>query len=262
MSDFMSGTQHRLKRGRSSDMWAPLNVEAMRSNPELGFFQQFDFVDPVNDLAAFTVSTATAGTGTFAAVDSTAGAIGSARMTSTAVTVHHGVNIQLGATTGGLFTPTDNSVICIEMVGLLTASTLPRFFMGLATQNAKPFGATGLLDTAANSTGLVASGGLGTLQSGFRKASGTAVLGTSFHTLVTGRSYKLGMRLTGTNLLEFWMNGLKIPAAAVNSAVMPLAIMAPTFSILSGGTAAPTFDVDLISIGWNYSADLSYATGT
>jgi hypothetical protein len=184
---------------------------------------------------------ATAATsGTFAMDDQVNGV---AILDSGATTAHQGIQVQWGggSTTGEIYKPAAGKKIWLEALLKFTASsTGPEFALGFSIQDTTLI-ATGALSSQFLGIKSLTSNNvlLGTAKDGSSETA-TATIGT-----VTDATWtKLGLKVTGTGLIEFYFNGVKSTVTA--TANIPTTELKPVIVCQSSGTTQPTIQLDWI----------------
>lgn len=182
----------------------------------------------------------TAASGTFLLDDAVNGV---AIADSGATTSGQGVNIQWGggSTTGEQYKPAANKKIWMEALLQFTASsTGPQFFLGF-----------GIQDTSLIAAGALTSQSLG-IQSvtsnnillGVAKDGSALTATAALATMVDATWTKLGLKVTGTGLIEFYINGVKSAITATLN--IPVTEMKLSMVLQSSGTTQPTAKLDWI----------------
>lgn len=162
---------------------------------------------------------------------------------SGASTNHQGEQVQFGggSTTGEMFLPAAGRTIWMEALLQFTASsTGPEFFLGFAQQ-----------DTTLVATGALSSQGLGfysvtanNILLGTAKDGSALTSTAALHTMVDSTWTKLGLKVTGTSLVEFFVDGVKKSITA--TANIPTTELKLSIVCQSSGTTRPTCKLDWI----------------
>jgi hypothetical protein len=244
MTYYATNTAHRLRRGRSGDLWQAIDFDACRSDSRFGWAYHWDFVRSVVELQDWTLTSMGGGTGTNAAQAVNFGAI---QLNPGAATIHHGRQMQLSVAN---FTPVAGAFLAMEMTcRWTTISTFPFFLFGFASLDTTSL-SSGAIDTA-DFVGMHIGGTDGHIDGRYRVSSGTAAGVDDLHTIVDAADVKLGILIEGVTKASFWVNGLR-KGTTYDLTTIPTAILTPTITHTSGGTVQPTLLIDEISVGYRY----------
>lgn len=143
-----------------------------------------------------------------------------------------GVQVQFGgnSTTGEMFKPTAGKRIWGE--ARITSTAAPRYFWGLAQQ-----------DTTLVTSNALTSQGLGfssftndNIVIGMAKDGSSTTTATSIATITPATFVKLGFKVTGTGLIEFYVDGVKTANTII--ANIPVTEMKPSFTCHIASNAA------------------------
>jgi hypothetical protein len=217
-------------------LWQDCGAQGLSDFDLLGAWNLW--YDDFRDLPTgkYTATQATAGT---FALDDAAGGIALANCGSTTST--QGINVQANGTTGESFVPTAGKDIWFEARVRLTANaTGPEFFLGLAQTD------TTLIASSAFSSQLIGFGSLtdDSVILGHSKDGSSASNATGIQTAVAGTWYKLGMKITPTNV-KFYVDGVYKNALAT---YIPATEMKFSLVCQSGGTTQPIVAIDWVRI--------------
>lgn len=219
-------------RSHSPQLWLPADLEELRHG-EGGFLFEDDFLDLPT--GKYTATQATAGT--FALTDAKGG-VALADCDSTTAT--QGINIQLGGTAGEIFIPDAEDIIIFEAyLKAADIATGPEFFLGLSVTDTTLIASSA--NSSANHIGFESVSDDNVLlfhtESGGSRSSLTTV-----HTLVDDAWVKLGFRVTGTGLIEVFVNGSKFASTLTTN--IPTTEMRPSLVCQSSGTTDPIVHID------------------
>lgn len=178
------------------------------------------------------VATQAGSAGTFALVD---GDNGVARADCGDTTSTHGINVQLGGAV--TVTPTAGRIVYFEAyIKPAAIGTGPDFFLGLAATDTTLIASSALTSACIGFSSITADSILlSTCKDGSGTTTGTGV------TLVAGTWVKLGMKITGTSKVEFFVNGTIVATITANISTSGLR---PTLVCQGRGTTQPTIDID------------------
>lgn len=222
-------------------VWADCPLQAIRSNPHIGYLIEEDFTNV--DAATMAGYTATqASTGTWA-LGTAAG--GYALADCNSGTQHQGINVQK---LGPCFLPAANKDIWFEC-GFYVADTAitVQLFVGLAD-----------VDNTLMPNGNLDSGnseyigfGVETTLAGvmsFYECKATAELSDSLGTagtLATGTYIRTGFKVTGITGIQCWLNGAEQTLTNVVASGIPVTdVLTPTFVCQTDSTTDPILHVD------------------
>lgn len=184
---------------------------------------------------------ATAATsGTFAMDDAVNGV---AILDSGATTNHQGIQVQWGggSTTGEQYKPAANKKIWMEALLQFTASsTGPEFFLGFGIQDTTLVGTGALTSQSVGIESMTANN----ILLGVAKDGSALTATAAIHTMVDATWTKLGLKITGTGLVEFYINGVKSTVTATLN--IPVTEMKLSMVLQSSGTTQPTAKLDWI----------------
>lgn len=148
-----------------------------------------------------------------------------------AVTASQGIQVQWGggSTTGETFKPAALKKIWVECLVKWTASSVtgPEFFFGLHSQNTAIIASSAMDASASDWIGLKSLTENNILL-GTASNNTTETTASSIHTMVDATWTKLGFKVTGTGLVEFFIDGVKkgnTVAATIPTAEMKLSMV-------------------------------------
>lgn len=224
-------------RGPSPALWGGLNLEDLR-NYDQGWLFEDDFCGDHDLTNRYTATQATAGT--FLITDAEGG-VADADCNSTTVT--QGINVQASSTVGERFLPQADDIIYFEArvkaTDFTPDSTGPEFFLGLSVID------TSIIADSANSSAnhigfeSVTDDGVLLFHS---ESAGSRSSTTTPKTLANATYVNLGFKVTGTSLIEVFVDGVKFGETITSN--IPTTEMVPSLVCQSDGTVDTIVSID------------------
>jgi hypothetical protein len=152
--------------------------------------------------------------------------------------VTRGINVQANA---ALFKPQANTDIWFEArIKAADINTGPEFALGLAEIDTTVIGSSAISTANHVMFGSVTDDGI--LLGNAEKAT-AAVADNSVHTLVEDTWVRLGLKISGVDKVEWYVNGVKDPTT-VATANVPIVVLVPTLVCQSDGTTDSIVHID------------------
>jgi len=221
-------------------VWADCPLQAIRSNPHIGYLIEEDFTNidaatlagytasQAGSAGTFTLGTAVGGTGILDAGHTDAG---------------DGINVQK---LGPCFKAAANKDIWFECALATTYPLKLQFFAGLALTDLT-LNPNGALDTSADYIGFGIETGLAGVMS-FYECKDTAELSDSLGatgTLSSAVQMRMGFKVTGITGIQCWIDGAEQTLTNVVYAGIPTTdTLTPSFVCQSDGTNQPILSLD------------------
>lgn len=241
-------------RGRSDALWGDCPWDILSDgrgggNSKYGYKDGDDYTSVPTLTGAYTATQA-GGEGTFLVIDRR---YGWAELDAVATTQHRGINVQRATGVGEHWAPLANTKMWfetrIEIHDIATATAI-NFFFGFHSIDTTIL-ASGVLDEANQDwIGFKCETGLSTVLGTVANNTTESVTGTlltlaaAYDADVTtdgSAILKLGLRVTGTGLVEFYLQGAKAAQLTTN---IPTNLMVPSFTVQTDGTLDPLIQQD------------------
>jgi hypothetical protein len=222
------------------------------NNYGCGSVYRTDFLEKFTLTGDWTLTDIGSASPTFAVVDGRGGLVDLDAVSSTQ---HKGGQIQRASTVGEAYAPLANTKIWFEARILLKdIATVPNFFVGLHDIDTSILSSGAMVDASNDWIGFKCETALTTLLGTCSNNTTESVTGTllTLSSLYDGDVttdgtawLKLGFRVTGTGLIEFYLQGVKVGQITSN---IPTALMVPTFVLETDGTVDPIMRIDSVEI--------------
>lgn len=196
---------------------------------------QAQFLDDFFDITLARWVVTEGGAGTQAITDEANGVL----LLTNAAADDNSISMQLGNTadagTGESFLPASGRTIWCESKFKISDATESDFLFGLSITDTTPLDSTNLIAFRKDdgSTALKFVTG----------PTATASLDSNVGTITAATYVVAGFRVTGTNLVEYWVNGVKKGSFTTN---IPTTEMRPTIHIQNGEAVAKTASIDYV----------------
>lgn len=209
-----------------------------------GYFFSDDFCDSPTLTGKYTATQATAGT--FLIVNERTG-VAEADCNST--TQHQGIQVQKSTTVGAMFAPLADTKIWFDCRILLKdIATMANIFIGLHDIDTTIMSSGALVDASNDWIGFKSETTVSTISgtcsnNTTESTAALAITPTDHDVTTTGAAWmNLGFRVTGTSLIEFYVNGVK--SALTITTNIPTAVMTPSLVCQTDGTTDPILWID------------------
>lgn len=235
-----------------SPMWDDCPRAEIEHDPGAGYFFKDDFMQDFTLTGRYTL-TNIGGTPSFAILDQIGGV---AELDANSSTQHQGGQIQVASTVGERFAAVANTKIWFEAQILLKdIATVPNFFLGLHDIDTSIFSSGLLVDASNDWIGIKCETALATVfgtccNNTTESATSSAIMtvNTTTHdgdVTTDGSAWlKLGFKVTGASLIEFWVNGVKSPYTVTTN--LPSAGICPSVVLHSDGSVDSIMWIDRI----------------